>query len=102
MLYEYAGGYFCLKRRITECTVKKCLFSNFANVTVSLNSIGKKYVDDLIKLGRMDGISFSFKPQIGAVDFSKLDVPKKINLDDIHYRKGETYADLRIYYEIEL
>ena len=103
LLYENGEGrYFCLKRRITECTVKKCLFSNFGNVTVSLNSIGKKYVDDLIELGREDGISFSFKPIVCNTRFSKFNVPDKVNLDDIHYRKGETYVRLNIYYEVEL
>ena len=103
LLYEEEESQcFCLKKRITECTVKKCLFSNFANVTVSLNSIGKKYVDDLIELGREDGISFSFKPIVRTTRFSKLNVPEKVNLDDIHYRKGETYGELDIYYEVEL
>ncbi len=40
--------FVALKNETTECVVKKCLFSNYANISVSLTSIGKKYVNDLM------------------------------------------------------
>lgn len=101
-----------LKGKITECVVKRCLFSNYANVSVSLTPIGKKYVNDLMELAKRDDISFNFRPRIGEdewIPLSKFDVTEKINLEDIMYiAKGDKprldgiCGRIDIYYEIEL
>lgn len=101
-----------LKGKKTECVVKRCLFSNYANVSVSLTPIGKKYVNDLMELAKRDDISFNFRPRIGEhewIPLSKFDVTEKINLEDIMYiAKGDKprldgiCGRIDIYYEIEL
>ena len=80
--------FVALKNETTECVVKKCLFSNYANISVSLTSIGKKYVNDLMELAKRDDISFNFRPRIGYrewISLSKFDVTEKINLEDVTY-----------------
>ena len=104
------GDFFvALKNETTECVVKKCLFSNYANISVSLTSIGKKYVNDLMELAKRDDISFNFRPRIGYrewISLSKFDVTEKINLEDVTYimkgTKPIISAQIDIYYEIEL
>ena len=101
-----------LKNETTECVVKRCLFSNYANVSVSLTPIGKKYVNDLMELAKGDDISFNFKPRIGEykwIPLSKFGVTEKINLEDIMYvakgdkpRLDRIRGNIDIYYEIEL
>ena len=84
--------FVALKNETTECVVKKCLFSNYANISVSLTSI-----------------SFNFRPRIGYrewISLSKFDVTEKINLEDVTYimkgTKPIISAQIDIYYEIEL
>ena len=87
--------FVALKNETTECVVKKCLFSNYANISVSLTSIGKKYVNDLMELAKRDDISFNFRPRIGYRE-----------LEDVTYimkgTKPIISAQIDIYYEIEL
>ena len=96
--------FVALKNETTECVVK-----NYANISVSLTSIGKKYVNDLMELAKRDDISFNFRPRIGYrewISLSKFDVTEKINLEDVTYimkgTKPIISAQIDIYYEIEL
>ena len=64
--------FVALKNETTECVVKKCLFSNYANISVSLTSIGKKYVNDLICFlyGENENIFFFLSYETRTIEWS--------------------------------